>query len=223
MTGGEANDAARWWRAYVLAEHDQVDELRELAAAGDDHARRQLADWLADRAKTDEAIEVIRPLADVSDDVAELQLARWLADRDHGDELRERADHGEYHARWELAGWLADRDALSELRQRADSGDYPALCALVRRLAARDMGQEFRQLAASADVDRRLLIFDLAKQAGSSGTEVLRARIDLGDDSARGPLARWLARGGHLDELRQRAENGDEHARYWLDEAQNPS
>jgi hypothetical protein len=47
--------------------------VRRLAAAGDDHARRQLASWLSDRAfpegpgglaKVEEAIEVIRPLAD---------------------------------------------------------------------------------------------------------------------------------------------------------------
>ena len=48
--GDEASDAARWWRAYCLADSDQVDELRELAAAGDEHARRQLASWLSERA-----------------------------------------------------------------------------------------------------------------------------------------------------------------------------
>jgi hypothetical protein len=71
--GSEASDAARWWRAYVLAENDQVDELRESAARGDDHARRQLADSLGDRDRTEEAIEVIRPLADAGDDVADLR------------------------------------------------------------------------------------------------------------------------------------------------------
>jgi hypothetical protein len=40
---GQADDAARWWRAYQLAENDRVDELRGLAAVGDDHASRQLA------------------------------------------------------------------------------------------------------------------------------------------------------------------------------------
>jgi hypothetical protein len=82
--GDEADDAARWWRAYQLAEKDRADELRGLAAAGDDHARSQLASWLSDRAypgsmadpaKLGEAIEVIRPLADAGDDVAELWLA----------------------------------------------------------------------------------------------------------------------------------------------------
>jgi hypothetical protein len=41
--GEQASDAARWWRAYQLAENDQADELGELAAAGDDHARRSTA------------------------------------------------------------------------------------------------------------------------------------------------------------------------------------
>ena len=50
-------DAARWWQAYQLADHDQSDELVARAAAGDEHARRQLAGWLSDRARTQEAIE----------------------------------------------------------------------------------------------------------------------------------------------------------------------
>jgi len=51
VDGEQADDAARWWQAYQLAENDQADELRRLAAAGDDHARRQLAGWLSDRAR----------------------------------------------------------------------------------------------------------------------------------------------------------------------------
>ena len=50
MRGDTTDDAARWWRAYQLAESDQVDELRGLAAGGDDEASRQLASWLSDRA-----------------------------------------------------------------------------------------------------------------------------------------------------------------------------
>ncbi len=73
--GGTAEDAERWWQAYQLAGNDQGAELGERAAAGDEHARRQLASWLAERARTGEAIEVIRPLADGGDDVAELWLA----------------------------------------------------------------------------------------------------------------------------------------------------
>jgi hypothetical protein len=50
----DAEDAARWWRAYQLAENDQAGELRERAAAGDTRARGFLAenpDWRQFRAE----------------------------------------------------------------------------------------------------------------------------------------------------------------------------
>jgi hypothetical protein len=53
-------DAERWWQASQLAGDDQAGTLRQRAEAGDEHARRQLASWLADRAQTGEAILVIR-------------------------------------------------------------------------------------------------------------------------------------------------------------------
>jgi hypothetical protein len=115
--GETAEDAERWWQAYQLAEDDQAGKLRQRAAAGDEHARRQLASWLADRAQTEEAILVIRPLADAGDDVAELWLARWLADGDHLDELRQRAARGSFPALHELAESLADHEHLDELRE----------------------------------------------------------------------------------------------------------
>src|SRR5215472_4863899 len=197
--GDEASDAARWWRAYTLADNDQVGELRELAATGNDHARRQLAGWLAerafsarlsDRARLEEAIEVIRPLADAGDDVAELWLARWLA----------------------------DCDRLDELRQRAGSGSHHAWRELVKRLAGQDMHEELRELITSADADTRLLIFD-AVGGSPPGMKTLRVLADLGHKASRMHLGRHLAREGRLDELRQRAENGDEYARHWLGEA----
>ena len=115
--GETTEDAERWWQAYLLAENDQADELRERAEAGDGHAMRQLASWLADRARTEEAIAVIRPLAGAGDDVADLWLARWLADGEHLDELRQRAASGNYHALLELAGWLARHGPLEALRE----------------------------------------------------------------------------------------------------------
>lgn len=114
--GDTAEDAQRWWQACQLAGNDQDSELRERAEAGDGHARRQLAGWLADRGRTEDAIEVIAPLADAGDDVAELWLARWLADGDHVDELRGRAAAGSCHAVQSLAGWLADHEQMGELR-----------------------------------------------------------------------------------------------------------
>jgi hypothetical protein len=112
-----SEDATRWWQACQLAGNDQIGELRERAAAGDEHARRELASWLSDRARTEEAIGAIRPLADAGDDVAGLWLARWLADGDPLDELRRRAADGSYPALYELAGWLAGHEHWGELRE----------------------------------------------------------------------------------------------------------
>lgn len=46
-------DTVSWWEAYQLAASDQADELRARGAAGDEHARWQLAGWLADRGRCD--------------------------------------------------------------------------------------------------------------------------------------------------------------------------
>src|SRR5262245_59331777 len=222
--GDEASDAAAWWRGYVLAENDEEEELRELADAGDDHARRHLASWLSDRARIDEAIALIRPLADAGDDVAELWLARWLADGDHLDELRQRTASGSYHAPPELAKLLAQHDLYDELHERASSAvGYHALRELAKRLAQRDMHDELRELATAADPEGRVLILQAAGEAGSVETDVLRVLADLGDNRGRAWLGRRLAQEGHLEELRQRAGGGDEYAQHWLGEVLNQS
>jgi hypothetical protein len=188
LPGEPAEDAQRWWRAYQLAGSDRVDELRRLAAAGDEHARRQLAGWLSDRAYTgsfadrdtlDEAIEVIRPLADAGDDVAGLWLARWLADCGRLEELRQRAAAGSYPALEELAEWLASREHLGELR------------ALL--------------------VDHREQLAGWLAR-GAYPMRVVRLAAELGDDTARRRLQAWLTR------LRERADSGNEHAREFLAE-----
>jgi diadenosine tetraphosphatase ApaH/serine/threonine PP2A family protein phosphatase len=227
--GGKTDDAARWWRAYQLAENDQVDELRRLAAAGDDHARRQLAGWLSDRAfpggpagpaTMEEAIDVIRPLANAGDDVAELWLARWLADCDRLDELRERAGTGGYHASRELARLLAGHDMLDELRDRVSAGGgHYALRELARRLIEGDMHEELRELLEAADAGTRPLILDAVGGASPEWMNAVRVLADFGHKASRWYLARTLAREGRLEELRQRAGHGDEYARHWLDEA----
>ena len=68
------DDATRWWRAHQLAEDDQVDALRRLADADDEHAQRMLAHWLARKGHTDE----LRRRAAAGDDHAQEWLA-WLA------------------------------------------------------------------------------------------------------------------------------------------------
>lgn len=153
----DLDDAARWWRAYQLAENDQAGELRQLAAAGDDHARRQLASWLSDRAfsgsglldraRLEEAIAVIRPLADAGDDVAELWLARWLADCDLHEELRELiegADPGRRQLIFDAVGGVSSA-ALNTARMLADLGDQASRMHLARVLAREGRLDELRE------------------------------------------------------------------------------
>src|SRR5215510_2555963 len=177
LLGEATEDEERCWPAYLLAENDQADELRERAAAEDEHARRQLASWLSDRLRTEEAIEVIRPLADAGDDVAGLWLARWLADLDQVDELRQRAASGSYHAVHELAEWLAWHERLDELRQLM--ADHWELLAGWR---ARQHHMTVRRLAAElGDDDARLSL--------ERGLSRLCERAAAGNEHARRSLA----------------------------------
>jgi hypothetical protein len=175
--GDTAEDAEQWWQAYQLAENDQAGELRKRADTGDEHARRLLAGWLSDRARTEEAIEVIRPLADSGDDVAELWLSRWLAERDHLDELHQRATGGSYPALHELAEWLAGHEQLDELRELVVSH-----WQLLAGWLAREHGMRVARLQAElGDAKaRRRLQFWLAR---------LRERANAGDEFAQEFLA----------------------------------
>jgi len=174
-----SEDATRWWQAYLLAESDQDGELRERADAGDEHARRELASWLADRLRTEDAIEVIRPLAEAGDSDADLWLARWLADGDHLAELRQRAADGSYPALHELAEWLAGHQRLDEVRE---------LVTEHLELLAGWLGRQW---------DRRLmrLAADLGdKEAGWRLEQMLahlRERAASGHESAQRQLAEW--------------------------------
>jgi len=175
-TGG---DAAQWWQAYQLAEHDEAAELRRRAEAGDQHARLQLAGWLADRVRTEEAIGFVRPLADAGDDVAELWLARWLAGLDEVGELRDRARAGSYPALVELAGWLAGHEHLAELRELV-IGQRELLAGWLARqgdLKLLRLAAELGDQDAQGRMERRLAR--------------LRERAAVGSEGARRELAEW--------------------------------
>jgi hypothetical protein len=184
-----ADDAAAWWQAYLLAEDDRVDELRERADGGDGHARRQLASWLAERGRTAEAIAVIQPLADAGEDIPQLWLARWLAADDRIGELRQRADAGDEYAWPELFDWLAGHRRLEELRALAALDGRPR--QLLTRWLARQGDIEVLQIGADAGDDhaQRMLAGWLARHGD---IDELRRRAEAGDDHARERLA-WLA------------------------------
>jgi hypothetical protein len=184
--GGTAQDSEQWWQAYQLAENDQDAELGKRAAAGDDHARWQLASWLSDRGRTEEAIEVIRPLADAGDDVADLWLARWLAERDHDDELRRRAESGDYYALVELAKWLAAGERLDEVRDLVVRHRQQLEPWLSRGEGTGDM-RLVRMAAELGD--------EAARQRVEAWLGRLRRRAETGDTYARDFLAEnpdWL-------------------------------
>jgi hypothetical protein len=178
-SGESAEDAEQWWQAYQLAERGQDDELRRRAAAGDQHARQQLASWLADRGRMSEAIELIRPLAEAGDGIADRWLARWLAEDDAAPELRQRAAAGSYPALIELADWLAGHGHRDELRALMAGhqlllGSWLAEQHDMRVIAvAADLGDEYARLR----LDRWLVR--------------LRERAAAGNEYAREELADW--------------------------------
>jgi len=167
-TAREASDATRWWQAYSLAGNGQVDELRQRADGGDDHARQQLACWMGERGRLREAIALIRPLADAGDDIAQLWLDRWLAESDQAGELRQRAGAGDDQALYELAGWLAVHGRLTELRELVSTeGGLAALQAFWRTWQV-DI-EVLRLLAEAGDDDaQRQLARRLARSGDSA-------------------------------------------------------
>ena len=161
----EESDAARWWQAYSLAENGELDELRQRAGGGDDHARRQLAYWMGERGRLQEAIALIRPLADAGEDIAQLWLARWLGGCDQAGELRQRADAGDDHALYELAGWLAAHGRLTALRELVSAeGGLAALQAFWRTWQV-DVGV-LRLLADAGDDDAQRQLARWLSQTG---------------------------------------------------------
>jgi hypothetical protein len=112
------DDAARWWRAYLLAEEDRADELRQRADAGDDHAWPERFDWLAWH-----DLDELRALAATLDGRPRQLLTRWLARQGNIEVLRIGADAGDDHAQRMLAHWLARHGLAEELHRRADAGD----------------------------------------------------------------------------------------------------
>lgn len=174
-------DAAQWWEAYCLAENDNIDELRRRTDEGDNHARRQLACWLAERGQAHEAIPVIRPLADAGEDIAQLWLARWLADCGQLGELRQRADIGNDHAFQELGKWLADHRRLDELREFITARE-----GRLSQLRVPGDVSVLRVFADLGDNDARRHLAGWLVRRGQ--LDELRQRADAGDEHARRQL-----------------------------------
>jgi predicted negative regulator of RcsB-dependent stress response len=199
--------------ACLLREQGRVDELRELAAAGDDYAAARLADVLREQGRVDE----LRELVAAGDDYA----AGWLADvlREQGrvDELRELVAAGNTSAAGWLVEVLAEQGGVDELGERAAAGDgYAALRladVLVERGHVEEALQLLRDRAANGDdypANRQLI--DLLVEQGSidEALQVLRDRAAAGHGYAADWLPFMLVQYGHFDELRDRIAAGHE-------------
>lgn len=110
---------------------------------------------------------------------------------------------------WWEAYCLADSDQVDELRQRADAGNAHALDELAGWLATHHRLDELRELISALDEPLPRLA---SWQACHYDMDVTRLYADFGDDDARRRLDRWLARRGHVRELRQRTDAGDDYA-----------
>ena len=234
-------DADGWHAAGQLAARGDLDQAEQILRAPVDadgwHAAGRLAERLAARGNPDQAERILRARADASgwptwrlagllavrEDVekprAPIDLSYLFADErpaERGDveELRARADAGEWAAARSLAELLAQRGDLEELRARVDADDEDATWELARELAQRGDLDELRRRADAGDGNAAWRLAELLAERGAM--EELRARADAGEWAAARNLAEQLAARGDLDQAEQiwrtRADAGDGHA-----------
>ena len=200
---------------------------RHAIDVGNQYAGRRLADLLAARGDTDEAMQILRILVGGVDGEADAMLLVGLLIK-HGDldgaaqVLRARADIGEGVPAQHLANLLAKRGDLDGLRARADVGDYFASDYLADLLTDRgDVDEAVQVLRTSAAVGNWAAVQRLARLLADRGdvdeaVQVLRTSADAGDDFAARRLAELLADRGDVDEamqiLRTLADRGDQDA-----------
>jgi hypothetical protein len=107
----------------LLAEQGRVDELRQRADAGDSSASDHLAHLLAERGRPEDAFGILRQRAATHDGAYGASwLAHLLAEHGRANELRERADAGDWFAAQALSDLLAERGQIEELRDEVAAG-----------------------------------------------------------------------------------------------------
>jgi len=169
----------------------------------------RLADSARNRLLYRYAIPLYSYAVDAGDGDAARRLADLLArcgDLDGAVHfLRLLADAGDRYAAWRLADLLAERGDLDELRARADTADRSAALKLAGH-GDLDGAVQALRLLADADAGDWHAAWRLADLLAERGDlDELRARADAGDE----PAAERLVERGDLDELRARAGAGD--------------
>lgn len=178
-----------------------------------------LASLLANRGEITEAIALLRTCIDPRDLFATLQLVDLLATAGDLDSLRALAARGHPQAPLELAELLIKQgehdEALDILRARTAIGNPTAASRLVELLVERGEAEEALDiLRTRANTPLALGWADRLDRllAERGEIEELRARADEGDEQADVCLIGMLAERGEIDELRARADEGDEYA-----------
>ncbi|GAA4460378.1 tetratricopeptide repeat protein [Phytohabitans houttuyneae] len=194
-----ASDLAR-----LLAAQDRVGELRDWADTGDYHAQYELAELLAARNRLDE----LRTRADTGDSSAAHALAKLLISQGRIDELRLWADAGNEYAARKLVALLFDQGRTEELRSRAEAGDSWANTHLQLLLAKHGRLLEAQLMVLQERyADEGFLAREQAESLAGAGyiddaINLLRNRVEAGDQGSNRPLFDLLRQHGRTDELR---------------------
>jgi hypothetical protein len=199
--GRHASGAAR------LAALDEAEEiLRDLAAAGNARAARQLAYLLIQQGRADDAVPILRELAAAGDGRAGRRLAGLLAKLVRVSDLRELAAAGNPHAARRLADHLAqcgqEAEALDILRKRVALGDT---VAKVRLDGLRDamQGRANDPATIEDDADNWLLVQQLTNTT-EQGRKVEAEKILLDKKAPANDFAPRLHRVQVLDRRARR-------------------
>ena len=180
----------------------RLEELSDLADIGHYAASAKLAIMLRDRGDLD----ALRARAVAGDPFAAQLLPQLLAKHVDLDELRAWADAGDLFAAGGLVLGLYERGDEPELRARASACDEAASWWLASLLTER---RDLDGLRALADAGNEKADLELAA-ATHRELDELRDMVDMSDWESACEEARLLAQSGILDELRARADAGNQ-------------
>jgi hypothetical protein len=210
------NHHATWSLNHLLADEGHIDELRSRADNGDDHAASALAVWLANNG----ALKELRARAETGDSHSQHAVALKLSYYSDLKGLMTWAEAGNVWAGSEIISLITfryiidDADAIKILRQLVALGVPEAPDYLVDRLcSAGQYDEAIEVLRQYPDLDGVVVAAELFPNllAAQGNISELRKLADERQVYAASELADWLAQHDHVEELRDRAREGDEN------------
>jgi predicted negative regulator of RcsB-dependent stress response len=195
--------------------------LRARTDADDADAADQLVELLVSRGQADEAIRISRVRANAQDSrAAKRRLVELLAAQGHTEELRARANAGDWHAAEHLADLLAAQGHMQELQLQADAGNRHAAERLAELFARHGQADEATTILRAWDGSRKAaeqLVARLIEQGRPNEALHFRwAWARTGDLEDSDELDRLLFQQDRIVELRARASTGNGYANHLL-------